>query len=196
MNNLSDKPIQLFSENLFPKIGQKTLKGSTYPYMVFHGDTWRKKAFFEEAVKYVKEGNEEQLWQVIKKVWIDFNLSTSSERTRMRKQNRLSPDYLLSLAEDNCPCCGSAMWYGRVWNMVKGYRKPSLDRMDPDAGYVNENVWIICKDCNTRKNNSKTPLELIKIAFAWKEQETKALKRYEKYKNDFPGIDLEKFFGE
>jgi hypothetical protein len=194
MMNVSDKPIELFSENLFPRIGKKTLKGSTYPYMTFHGDTWRKKSFFEEAVKYVKEDDEEQLWQVIKKVWIDFNLSTDPERTRMKKQGRLTTDYLLSLAQDNCPCCGSAMWYGRVYNMVEGYRKPSLDRMDPDGGYVNENVWIICNVCNTRKNNSKAPLDLVKIAVAWREQEIKALEKYKKYAKDLPS--LEKFFGE
>lgn len=194
MTNLSNKPIELFSEDLSPKIGKKTLKGSTYPYMVFHGDTWRKKSFFEEAVKYVKEGDEEQLWQVTKKVWIDFNLSTSSERTRMKKQGRLTTDYLLSLAQDNCPCCGNAMWYGRVYNMVKGYRKPSLDRMDPEGGYVNENVWIICNVCNTRKNNAKTPLDLMKIAFAWREQEVKGLKKYEEYVKDFPILTLENFW--
>lgn len=162
--------------------------------MVFHGDTWRKKSFFEEAVKCVKEGDEEQLWQVTKKVWIDFNLSTSSERTRMKKQGRLTTDYLLSLAQDNCPCCGNAMWYGRVYNMVKGYRKPSLDRMDPEGGYVNENVWIICNVCNTRKNNAKTPLDLMKIAFAWREQEVKGLKKYEEYVKDFPILTLENFW--
>ena len=194
MTNLANKPIELFSEDLFPKIGKKTLKGSTYPYMVFHGDTWRKKSFFEEAVKCVKEGDEEQLWQVTKKVWIDFNLSTSSERTRMKKQGRLTTDYLLSLAQDNCPCCGNAMWYGRVYNMVKGYRKPSLDRMDPEGGYVNENVWIICNVCNTRKNNAKTPLDLMKIAFAWREQEVKGLKKYEEYVKDFPILTLENFW--
>jgi len=194
MTITTENPIQLFSENLFPKIGKKTLKGSTYPYMTFHGDTWRKKSFFEEAVNCVKDNDEEKLWQVIKKVWIDFNISTQSERTRMKMQRRLTTEYMLSLAHDNCPCCGNAMWYGRVHNMVEGYRKPSLDRMDPEGGYVNENVWIICNTCNTRKNNAKTPLELIKIALAWREQEVKGLQKYEEYKKDLPSLD--KFFGE
>lgn len=193
MTSLSDRPIELFSENIIPKIGKKTLKGSTYPYMFFERDTWRKKIFFEEAVKCVKEEDEEGLWSVVKKVWIDFNISTVSERVRMKKQGRLTTEYMLSLAQDSCPCCGSAMWYGRVYNMVEGYRKPSLDRLDPESGYVNQNIWIICNVCNTRKNNARNPIELIKIGLAWRKQEEKALEEYKKYIKEIP--TLETFFG-
>tara|TARA_B100000282_G_C31532339_1_gene399021 strand:- start:76 stop:663 length:588 start_codon:yes stop_codon:yes gene_type:complete len=190
MKNFSDKPIELFPEDIGPKIGKKTLKGSTYPYMVFEGDTWRKQTFFREAVNRLKEDDEEGLWTVIKKVWIDFNISIRPERVRMRKQGRLTPEHMLSLAEDSCPCCGNVMWYGRVHNMVEGYRKPSLDRLDPEGGYIDQNIWIICNTCNTRKNNARRPIELLRIGLAWKKQEDKLLKKdREEYTKYFPNLD-------
>lgn len=30
---------------------------------------------------------------------------------------------------------------------------PSLDRYDPSLGYVPENVWVICYECNSRKQD-------------------------------------------
>ena len=132
------KNLSVLSGDVEPRTGGRVLKGAKYPYMVFDGDTWRKKAFFEEAKVAHDNNDSEGIWTAVKKVWIDFNISTKSERVRMRKQGRLNPEYMLSLAEDNCPCCGKAVWYGRCNNMVKGYQQPSLDRIDPDGGYIDE----------------------------------------------------------
>ncbi len=169
----------------------RILSGSTYPYMHFERDTWRKKTFFDEAVIAHQNDDEETLWKIVKKVWVEFNISTNTERVRMRKQGRLNLDYVLSLCEDNCPCCGRAMWYGRVHNFVEGYQKPSLDRIDPQGGYVNENVWIICNKCNTKKNDSSNPMELINLGMAWYNQEKKKLAKYSEFASEIPS--LEKF---
>ena len=181
----------LSGQELHPSKG-RILSGSTYPHMEFESDTWRKTSLFEEAKKYYDMGDGVGVWEVVKKVWIDYIISIQKDRVRMRKQGRLNPDYLLRLAEDNCPCCGGAMWYGRVHNMVKGYEQPSLDRIDSKGGYVNENIWIICKKCNTRKNDASSPRELIQLGLAWHAQDKKKLDKYKEYCEEFPS--LEKFF--
>ena len=170
----------------------RILSGSTYPYMHFEKDTWRRRSYFEEAKQAFDHDDEQTVWNVVKKVWVDFNISTITERVRMRKQGRLNIDYVLSLCEDNCPCCGRALWYGRVHNFVEGYQKPSLDRIDPNGGYVNENVWVICNKCNTKKNDSSNPMELINLGLAWYNQEKKKLSKYSEYTSEIPS--LEKFF--
>jgi hypothetical protein len=167
----------------------RILSGSTYPYMQFEKDTWRKKTYFEEAKIAFEKDDDKSIWQIVKKVWVDFNISTRSERVRMTKQGRLNPEYLLSLCKDNCPCCGRAMWYGRVHNFVEGYQKPSLDRLDPAGGYVNENVWIICLSCNTKKNNSQNPMELVKLALAWHKMMKSKLEEYDEYVKEFPSLE-------
>lgn len=48
---------------------------------------------------------------------------------------------------------------------VLNEHSPSLDRIDPQLGYVKGNVWVISARANRIKNNS-TPDELIKIAEA------------------------------
>ena len=42
--------------------------------MVFDGDTWRKKAFFEEDKVAHDNNDSEGIWTAVKKVWIDFNI--------------------------------------------------------------------------------------------------------------------------
>ena len=174
-----------------PVSSGRILSGSTYPHMKFEKDTWRKKKFFEQAKKYFDENNDVGIWQTVKEVWIDFAISTKTERVRMKKQGRLNTDYLLSLAKDNCPCCGRAMWYGRVHNFVEGYEKPSIDRIDPRGGYVNENVWIICNKCNTKKNDASSPMELINLGLAWYNKDKEKLSKYAEFANEIPS--LEKF---
>ena len=77
-------------------------------------------------------------------------------------------------------------------NFVEGYEKPSLDRIDSDGGYVDENIWIICTKCNTKKSDASSPRELIQIGLAWEAQDKKKLDKYKEYCEGFPS--LEKFF--
>ena len=166
------------------KSGSKTLKGSEFPYLKYERDTWRLQSLFKEAVEcYKSAGNEtdKNFMQVIKKVWINFNISTNTERTRMKKLGFLNPDYVLTLATDTCKCCGRVMWYGRVHNMVEGYAQPSLDRMNNEHGYRDDNVWIICNNCNKKKNDSLSPNDLYRIAAEWEKESSLREKDYKQY---------------
>ena len=186
------KNVSVLSGDVEPRTGGRVLNGAKYPHMVFDGDTWRKKDFFEEAKVAYENGDSEGVLRAVKKVWIDFNISIKPQRVRMRNLGRLSRDYMLSLAVDNCPCCGKSMWYGRCNNMVKGYQQPSLDQMTPRGGYVNENIWIICKKCNMRKNDAQSPRELAKIALAWYNMENEGSNKCKEYMEDVP--QLTEFF--
>jgi len=183
------KNILVLSGNENPVSIGRILSGSKYPSMIFEKDTWRKKKFFEEAKNHFDNGNEIGIWNTVKKVWIDFNISTKTERVRMKKQGRLTPEYILTLASDNCPCCDRAMWYGRVHNFVEGYSQPSLDRIDPKGGYVNENVWIICKKCNTKKNDASSPMELINLGLAWYNKDKEKLAKYREFASEIPSLE-------
>ncbi len=174
--------------------GSQVLKGSSFPYLQFEGNTWRKQAFFKEAMEHYHAAGDkidDNFMTVIKKVWLDLNTGTNSERKRMIYLGKLNMDYLLQHCTDECPCCGRVMWYGRVHNMVEGYQKPSVDRIDPDGDYTDSNVWIICNSCNTKKNNAKTPSELYRIAARWHEEIKNRTGHYEQYCNE--QLDLEQF---
>ena len=49
---------------------------------------------------------------------------------------------------DDCPLCGQAMEPGGKRN-----NSPSLDRILPGLGYVVENLWWVCHDCNRQKSD-------------------------------------------
>ena len=164
---------------------EKKLKGSDFPFMEYHGDTWRKQKFFKEAVDCYNDAGKkisEDFMRIIKKVWVDFNISIVSERVRMRKLGLLNPEYILNeLATDTCRCCGRVLWYGRVRNMVEGYAKPSLDRMNNEHGYRDDNVWIICNNCNKKKNDALSPSELYRIAAEWDKEMSTRTEDYKAY---------------
>lgn len=59
---------------------------------------------------------------------------------------------------DRCECCNE--------KIAKHTRHcPSLDRIDNTMGYTLDNTWIICRPCNSRKNDA-TPAQLMQIARA------------------------------
>jgi len=60
---------------------------------------------------------------------------------------------------DACPICGGGMSPG------SGPASPSLDRLIPSLGYIPENLWVVCYQCNARKNSSSTK-DLYRIADA------------------------------
>lgn len=67
-------------------------------------------------------------------------------------------DHLQELYVDNCPIFNIALkWESRIGTGVtnKAYpNSPSLDRIDPERGYVKGNVWIISHKANAIKNNA------------------------------------------
>ena len=151
-------------------------------------------SFFEEAKEHYMNANEtvdENLLNVLKKTWINFNISSVPERNKNKRYGTLTEEYLLTLATDNCRCCGRKLWYGRCSNGMTaeqkedGYVEPSLDRIDnslsKEEGYIDSNLWIICRNCNTKKNNAMHPDELINIANAWITMSNTNKKLYENY---------------
>lgn len=79
-------------------------------------------------------------------------------------RSAISLNFLTELQQKtpNCPCCKVLMSY----SLDKGQKRPThqatIDRVDPLAGYTEDNIAIICMDCNRRKTNStQKDLEMI-----------------------------------
>jgi 5-methylcytosine-specific restriction endonuclease McrA len=171
--------------NLFEIVGLEEPKKHyipKFPSPEFNGDTWRKKTYYDSFWNHWKGGNEEKAMIELKKVHADFMISTTTPRVKARKYGLLTIDYIVSVSTDMCLSCNSPLWYGRCCNSFEGLQKdgsqqPSLDRLDPHfgrnewhEGYINENVWIICKKCNTRKNDATSSDDLRNLADAWESE--------------------------
>jgi hypothetical protein len=137
-----------------------------FPFLAYHGDTWRKRVFFNEFMYEYEAGNKEAYMKVLKKVWCEHNTSCRKDR------RQLNLEILLEKCTDRCRCCGTEMWYGRCNNSTEEVKsrdvKPSIDRLNPNGGYTDANTWIICTTCNTHKNNAGAPERLERIAEEWR----------------------------
>lgn len=80
-------------------------------------------------------------------------------RKRAKDRNipfAIEADYLRSIIPSHCPIFGTPL----EWSIYRGLghrplpNSPSLDRIDPDKGYVKGNVWIISNRANTIKNDA------------------------------------------
>lgn len=73
---------------------------------------------------------------------------------------RVDYNKFLMLCHDNCDCCGSKLHYGIGRNnpAKSDTATPSTDHIIPRSQGGNEydisNMWVICKRCNTFKNNA------------------------------------------
>ena len=94
---------------------------------------------------------------------------------------------LLQRCGDQCQYCKSELDYGKD-PMKRGFdsrnkehtkHRASLDRIDPEIGYVDTNIQVICMHCNTLKGNA-TADEIMKLAIAMQEQhkELKKLRNF------------------
>ncbi len=63
---------------------------------------------------------------------------------------------------EKCPCCDSAIDYGRSKDCRPLEHGPSLDRIDCTKGYITDNIDIICWRCNAIKRDA-TLAELERI---------------------------------
>lgn len=139
-----------------------------FPFLQYHGDTWRKRSFFNEFIREYKTGNKEGYMRALKKVWCEHNTSCRTDR------RQLNLEILLEKCVDYCPSCETEMWYGRCNNSIEEKKsrnnKPSIDKLNPNEGYTDENTWIICTTCNTHKNNALSPERLRKLADAWENE--------------------------
>lgn len=87
-------------------------------------------------------------------------------RSRAKKGGYLSDitaEYLHTISDFlKCRVCQ------QEFHIRDGYqngRTPSLDKINPDLGYVRGNVMVICCSCNRRKNN-QTPQQMRELANA------------------------------
>ena len=79
----------------------------------------------------------------------------------------------LLMTTKTCPICGVTLVASRSSHNV--LTTPSVDKLIPSRGYVEDNVNIICWRCNSLKNNA-TPEELRRIA-DWVEERSKSIAR-------------------
>lgn len=63
-----------------------------------------------------------------------------------------------------CPICSDVMIQG-IGDGGNSWNSPSLDKIIPGLGYTASNVWVICRRCNSRKQDS-SPEQMRKIATA------------------------------
>ncbi len=85
-----------------------------------------------------------------------------NQRKRQGHDCGLTIDELILLTPSHCPCCGTVLV-----PQGKQNNSPSVDRLDATKGYEKDNIWIICHSCNAKKGNTKSPIDLYKIADAW-----------------------------
>lgn len=119
-----------------------------------------------------------------KQTWLQYaNDDTNRKKMLLRrvqtKSERLNIEFDLTLDDiiipDVCPILGIPLRFG---NRDKGYTQsadessPSLDRIDPDGGYIKSNVLVISWRANRLKGNASIE-ELIKLAEFYKKYYTK-----------------------
>lgn len=101
-----------------------------------------------QNIKQYTKNHEDRLWRVA--------------RTRARQS---SIPFTITVNDivipENCPVCGKTM----KRNIGKpSHDSPSIDKYIPSLGYTPENVWVICKECNVRKQDLSGEEH---IAFGW-----------------------------
>ncbi|WP_266156761.1 hypothetical protein [Dyella silvatica] len=68
-----------------------------------------------------------------------------------------------------CPVLGLPL-YRNSGGRAQGPNSPTVDRLDPDKGYVKENVKVISARANAIKSNA-TPEELLRVAAYFQENQ-------------------------
>jgi hypothetical protein len=161
--------------NLFYLSGQEEEPNhypQDFPSKYYDKDTWRRKEYFETFWKYYPHDMILAM-EIIKKVWVNHALSMPI-RVPFKKSGELTEEYVLSKCVDVCPMCGKNMWYGRCVNGIfDPEAKPSIDRLVPGSKggkYIDGNVWIVCKKCNTYKNDQDLPDQMRRGADAWEKE--------------------------
>lgn len=90
--------------------------------------------------------------------------------TKYRTQKRGIPfDLTIEdvVVPDFCPVLGLPL-YRNSGGRAQGPNSPTVDRIDPDLGYVKGNVRVISARANAIKSNA-TPEELLRVAVYFQE---------------------------
>ena len=110
-----------------------------------------------------------------KRIWFkavtesDHWILRSKRGNKRRQRAELSVEYYKSLIVENCPLLDVKLTYGNfVGRMPDNYA--TLDKIDPNGGYVEGNVHIVSFRANTLKNDA-TLEELKMIVKNWRTYE-------------------------
>lgn len=90
--------------------------------------------------------------------------------TKYRAQKRGIPFDLTVedvVVPDFCPVLGLPL-YRNTGGRAQGSNSPTVDRIDPDKGYIRGNVRVISSRANAIKSNA-TPEELLRVAAYFQE---------------------------
>lgn len=122
----------------------------------FYAEQWGSPKSFEHQTKLVNR---------LSKTYKDKKLQTKTghiqellRRAKQRARNKNLPfdltlEHLLSIASDFCPVFNLALgWCER--NITPQQHSPSLDRIDPQKGYVMGNVQWLSNKANMMKQNA------------------------------------------
>ena len=117
------------------------------------GDFYEGMYFINYNSRQLRQGRQSGRW-VYPEAWHKVNVRATRQRTKDRAKAKnvpweLTTDYLLKIYpnDNRCPIFGVTMvWAGAREN------SPSLDRLVPDLGYVEGNVFWICWRANMIKS--------------------------------------------
>ena len=148
-----------------------------FPYLEFDVLTYYQLDWFNAIMKiaysdkYDKETKEKLINEIAKKIWLHEKLSggrlnATGDRDPKKHRRHLDFNLMLRKCYDDCEECGIKLnyhfKYNRFYYERLGYGRPSLDRIQSDYGYTNNNTRVVCLTCNTEKND-KEDYNLLKI---------------------------------
>jgi len=126
---------------------------------------------------YKKYSLEQRMWNIVTKKKssclknkIEFNMQHEDLGIEIEKIDKVSrgskAQYIVKKYPTRCPVLEIELDWGYKLQGKQKDNSPSIDRIDPDKGYVSGNVRIVSNKYNSIKNNS-TPEDRIKIAKYW-----------------------------
>ena len=157
-------PVEKFSRNPSTSDG---LRSSCKKCQAQYARQWREDGGAEKVKQAYKNGGKEKKQSYIKANLVQTITSSLVRGARSRAGDKNLPfdidlDYVRSMVGENaelashCPVFGVPLDWSRMRN--NGGKpvpnSPSIDRIDPERGYVKGNVWIISHKANTIKNNA------------------------------------------
>jgi len=111
-----------------------------------------------------KAKDAKQRWKERNPKWAWVVSAVGGARTRSRwagVEFNLTNEYIYGITSEQCPVLGTAFIFLGAGNDIAA--NPSIDRIDPNKGYVIGNVAVISRRANMIKSNA-TSDELYKVA--------------------------------
>jgi hypothetical protein len=129
--------------------------GRTKDYSVISNKNWNSSEKAENSKQKWKDKNPKWAWVVS---------AVGSARTRAKYKElefNLTNDYIYAIAANHCPVLGIELTFGGTQRVSP--TSASIDKIDPNKGYVIGNVAVISNKANIIKSNA-TADEIRKVA--------------------------------